>query len=474
MLGDPLRPIEEDLIWPWRQYRLSRSGAHPGLAAPDLASGLSSWSPHPKEAPMSIDQSHPKAVTALRDLILDALNANRGTARGRTLLRQSLEELGPARSIVIDAGGRVIAGNKVVEAARDLALPIQVVETDGDGLVVVQRRDLDLTDPRARRLAVADNRIGELNLDWDPEVLAQLHGDGVPLDELFTVDELERLVGHGFTTGQTDENEVLDPPESSTIQAGDLFILGPHRVLCGDATNPADVARLLGDARPRLMTTDPPYGVTYDAMWRHVYDPSARTAVGAVTNDDRVDWRAAWQLFPGSVMYVWHAGLHAGKVATSITSGGFAVRAQIVWVKPHFVLSRGAYHWQHEPCWYAVRDGADAGWVGDRTQTTVWEVAHLSPFGGERAGENTTTGHSTQKPVRLLEIPLLNHTARGDAVFDPFLGSGSTLIAAEKTGRRCVGLEIEPRYVQVIVERWERFTGGVATKVGEDRRDAEA
>jgi DNA modification methylase len=424
---------------------------------------------------MSTDRSNLKPVTVLRDLILDALNANRGTARGRSLLRQSLEELGAARSVVVDAGGHVIAGNKVVEAARELALPIHVVETDGDRLVVVQRRDLDLeADPRARRLAVADNRIGELNLDWDPEVLAQLQGDGVPLDDLFTIDELERLVGHGLRGGETEENEVVDPPESSTIQPGDLFALGTHRVLCGDATNPAHVARLLGEAQPRLMTTDPPYGVRYDATWRHTYDPSARTAVGAVTNDHRVDWRAAWQLFPGSVMYVWHAGLHAGEVATSITSTGFALRAQIVWVKPHFVLSRGAYHWQHEPCWYAVREGADAGWVGDRTQSTVWEVAHLSPFGGDRSGENTATGHSTQKPVRLFEIPLLNHTARGDAVFDPFLGSGSTLIAAEKTGRQCLGLELEPRYVQVILERWERFTGGVATKVGEDLTDGEA
>jgi DNA modification methylase len=424
---------------------------------------------------MSLDESTPTHIGDIHELTLDTLNANRGTDRGRALLRRSVQELGPARSIVIDAAGHVIAGNKVVEVARDLKLPIQVVPTDGDRLVVVQRRDLDLhADPRARRLAVADNRIAELNLDWDPEILARLQEDGVPLDELFTIDELERLVGHGLNAGEGDENAVVDPPETSAIAPGDLFALGDHRLLCGDATNPAHVARLLGSDRPLLMTTDPPYGVTYDAAWRHAYDPGARTAVGRVTNDDRVDWRAAWELFPGSVMYVWHAGLHAGEVATSIVAAGFELRAQIVWVKPNLVLSRGAYHWRHEPAFYAVRAGADANWLGDRTQTTVWDVPNLNAFGGDRTGENAVTGHSTQKPVRLFEIPLLNHTRRGDAAFDPFVGSGTALIAAEKTGRRCFALELEPRYVQVVIERWERFTSRTAVKITAGDHDGEA
>jgi DNA modification methylase len=417
----------------------------------------------------------PTDIATITDLTLDPLGANRGTARGRALLRQSLEDFGIGRSIVIDASGRVIAGNKVLEVARDLAMPIQVVATEGERLVVVQRRDLDLeTDPKARRLAIADNRVAELNLEWDPEILARLQTDGVPLDELFTRDELERLVGHGLNAGETDENEVLDPPVTSTIRRGELFGLGSHRLLCGDATNPADVGRVLGDDRPALMTTDPPYGVSYDASWRHAYDPTARTAVGRVSNDDCVDWRAAWQLFPGTVMYIWHAGLHAGDVSASITATGFELRAQIVWVKPHLVLSRGAYHWRHEPCFYAVRTGADAGWVGDRTQTTVWEVPNLNPFGGDRAGENAATGHSTQKPVRLFEIPILNHTCRGASTFDPFLGSGTALIAAEKTGRRCLAMELEPRYVQVAIERWERFTGLTAVKIGDAEPDVDA
>jgi DNA modification methylase len=417
---------------------------------------------------MAADETDVRTLTTVRDLTLDTRCANRGTDRGRALLRKSVQELGAARSIVVDAAGQVIAGNKVLEAARDLDLPIAVVTTDGDRLVVVQRRDLHLeTDANARRLAVADNRIGELNLDWDPSILAQLQADGIPLDDLFSVDELERLVGHGLTAGHTDENSVGDPPETSSVSVGDLFALGDHRLLCGDATNAAHVARLLGAERPSLMATDPPYGVEYDASWRLVLDPDADLATGPVTNDDRIDWSAAWNLFPGDVAYVWHAGLHAAPVATSLETAGFAVRAQIVWVKPHLVLSRGHYHWRHEPAWYAVRAGADAGWLGDRTQTTVWEVPNLNPFGGNRAGENAVSGHSTQKPVRVFEIPILNHTRRGDAVFEPFLGSGTSLIAAQKTGRRCFAMEVAPRYVEVAIQRWEAFANGHAEKIAD-------
>jgi DNA modification methylase len=160
------------------------------------------------------------------------------------------------------------------------------------------------------------------------------------------------------------------------------------------------------------------------------------------------------------VIYVWHAGVHASEVATGIRAAGFELRAQIIWAKQHFALSRGAYHWQHEPCWYAVRKGGRSYWRGDRTQSTVWQVANLNPFGGNH--EESPTGHATQKPVDLMRRPILNHTERGEAVYDPFLGSGTTLIAAEMTERICYGLEIDPRYCDVIVRRWQEFTGNKA------------
>ena len=141
---------------------------------------------------------------------------------------------------------------------------------------------------------------------------------------------------------------------------GDLWLLGPHRVLCGDATDPAAVARLLGGVEPQLMATDPPYGVDYDPAWRNASGSSRTGRTGKVLNDDRADWRAAWALFPGEVAYVWHGALHAGTVAESLVASGFEIRSQIIWAKDRLVLSRGHYHWQHEPCWYAVRKAAGA------------------------------------------------------------------------------------------------------------------
>jgi DNA methylase len=235
--------------------------------------------------------------------------------------------------------------------------------------------------------------------------------------------------------------------------------------LCGDATDEADVARVLGEATPQLLTSDPPYGVEYDPTWRPQVGRRGRHAVGPVTNDDRVDWRAAIQWYRGDVVYLWHAGLHAGAVGESLTALGFVLRAQIIWQKPHFVLGRGDYHWAHEPCWYAVRKGRPSHWRGDRTQSTVWSVPNLNPIGGQRGGENAVTGHSTQKPVRLFELPMLSHTMSGDTVYDPFVGSGTAIIAAEKTGRICHAIEITPQYVQATIDRWEAFTGRTAERV---------
>jgi DNA modification methylase len=332
------------------------------------------------------------------------------------------------------------------------------VESDGRTLVVVQRVDLTASDPRARQLAVADNRTGEVGLLWDEEALRALQQEGVDLSHWWTESEWARLVGPDPCATGAHEDAVPSPTET-TLRVGDLVTLGPHRLLCGDATNCDHVARLLNGLVPSLMVTDPPYGVEYDPAWRVAVDGSPGHALGRVPNDDRADWGDAFALFPGDVAYVWHAGLHAGTVAESLQRHQFELRAQIIWNKGHFVLSRGHYHWQHEPCWYAVRAGATATWQGDRTQTTVWDVPNLNPFGAAPAELDARTGHSAQKPVRLFERPLLNHTRPGDAVYDPFGGSGSALIAATKTARRCCMLELDPGYTQRIVDRWIAFTG---------------
>jgi DNA modification methylase len=403
-------------------------------------------------------------VRTLADVTADPRNANRGTARGLVALDTSLREFGAARSIVLDRHGRIIAGNKTAERARELGLPLRVVRTDGRQLVAVQRDDLDLTtDVRAQRLAIADNRVGELDLEWDVDMLRRLSAEGVDLSAFWTEAEFAALLGTA-PAGPTDENAVVEP-RATTIQRGELFMLGRHRILCGDATSSEDVARVLDGIIPIVMITDPPYGVQYDPAWRHRVAPMQRTAVGRVTNDDRAEWTAAWRLFSGPVAYVWHAALKAGTVAADLEAAGFVIRSQIIWVKQHFALSRGAYHWQHEPAWYAVRRGARSPWFGDRTQTTVWEAANLNAMGGTRHADNAVTGHSTQKPVRVFEIPILNHTRPGETIYDPFSGSGTAVIAAEKLGRACRAIEIEPTYIQATIDRWEAFTGQRATRV---------
>jgi DNA modification methylase len=397
----------------------------------------------------------------LTDLTADPRNANRGTDRGRAALARSLRESGAGRSVVIDRHGRIIAGHKTVEQAKALGMPLRIVHTDGQHLIAVQRVDLDVrTDPRAKALAIADNRVGELDLEWDVEMLKQLQAEGFDLSAFWTETEFAALLAEP-STGLTDENAVVEPGPTDIVR-GELIVLGQHRLLCGDATSAGDVRRLLGDATPVLMTTDPPYGVKYDPAWRHRVNPSQRTAVGRVMNDDRAEWTAAWQLFPGAIAYVWHAALKAPTVAADLEAAGFSIRSQIIWVKQHFALSRGDYHWGHEPAWYAVRGKGQ--WRGDRRQTTVWEVANLNPFGGAGAADNAVTGHRTQKPVRLFEIPIVNHTVAGEAVYDPFCGSGTALIAAEKLGRACYAMEIDPKYVQAAVNRWQAFTGQKAIR----------
>lgn len=176
-------------------------------------------------------------------------------------------------------------------------------------------------------------------------------------------------------------------------------------------------------------------------------------AVGKVLNDARADWREAWNLFPGAVAYVWHGALHAPAVAASLLAEGFELRAQIIWDKARHVISRGHYHWKHEPCWYAVRKNSTGHWSGDRSQMTVWDIPHAK----------SETGHSTQKPVECMKRPIENNSKPGDAVYEPFSGSGTTIIAAETTGRRCLAAELNPAYVDVAVLRWEAFAGRVAT-----------
>jgi DNA modification methylase len=230
---------------------------------------------------------------------------------------------------------------------------------------------------------------------------------------------------------------------------------GGHWLLCGDATSADDVKRVLGDAQPHLMVTDPPYGVDYDPAWRKRAGVHLNKAkLGKVANDDRADWHEAWALFSGDVIYCWHSHRYAVVVHDSLEAARFDIRAQIIWAKDRLVLSRGDYHWQHEACWYAVRKGRTGHWAGDRSQTTLWPI---------KAREDEGHGHSTQKPAECMKRPIENNSAPGQAVYDPFVGSGTTIIAAEMTGRVCHAIEIDPAYADVAVQRWAKFANKIAT-----------
>jgi DNA modification methylase len=272
-------------------------------------------------------------------------------------------------------------------------------------------------------------------------------------------------------TGKTDPDDVPEVPEEPYVKPGELWVLGDHRLLCGDATDPAAVERLLDGATPRLLVTDPPYGVQLDPTWRDgIYNklgPGAKPYMRieghqntTLSGDTVVDWSPAFALVPSlEVAYVWHAGVHGAAVADGLASLGFEIRSQIIWAKTQFAMSRGAYHWQHEPCWYAVRKGAIAEWLGDHTLSTLWELASPKMIMG--GSDERKEDHPAQKPFEAMARPVRNH--RGD-VYEPFAGSGTTIIAAEQLGRRCYALEIDPKYAQVAKERWEAFTGQEATR----------
>jgi DNA modification methylase len=394
----------------------------------------------------------------VEDLFPYARNARTHSKEQVVQIAASIREFGWTNPVLVDGDRGIIAGHGRVMAARKL------------GLAEVPTIELrDMTEAQKRAYIIADNKLAE-NAGWDMELLALELADLAGLDfDLgligFDPDELTALLGRAQGEGLTDPDEVPDEPARAVTVAGDVWVLGRHRLICGSCTDAAVVAQVLAGVTPHLMVTDPPYGVNYDASWREkagVNGPNG--AKGKVLNDDRADWREAWALFPGDVAYVWHAGLFAGSVADSLTATGFSLRSQIIWAKSQMVLSRGDYHWQHEPCWYAVRQGRKGGYGGGRKQTTLWAI---------EKPQKSETGHSTQKPVECMKRPIENNSSEGQAVYEPFAGSFTTGIAAEMTGRVAHAVELNPIYVDVGVIRWQSFTGQTAVLEATGRTFAE-
>lgn len=405
-------------------------------------------------------------------LIPYAKNARTHSPEQIEQIAASIREFSWTNPILIDPDGGIIAGHGRLMAAQKLGM------ADVPCIVIA-----GLTEAQRRALVIADNRLAE-NAGWDLDLLRS--EIGALQDADFDVsllgwddDALAEIMVQG-TEGLTDPDAAPPAPKEPVTRPGDLWILGAHRIVCGDSTDAAVVQRVLDGVQPHLMVTDPPYGVNYDASWREKAGLTGEgSAQGKVQNDDRADWREAWALFPGTVAYIWHGALHALTVAESLDAARFKVRAQIVWVKTRGVISRGHYHWQHEPAFYAekqdpadgsfsidhdgltyaVRPGKAANWRGGRKQTTVWFIEHLK----------SETGHSTQKPVECMRRPIENNSSPGQAVYEPFSGSGTTIIAAETTGRACHAVELDPAYVDVAVLRWQAFTGQKAVLDGDGR-----
>jgi len=373
----------------------------------------------------------------------------------------SIAEFGFTNPILAGGDNVIIAGHGRLLAAQLLGInTVPVIILD------------HLSEAQRRALVIADNKLAE-NAGWDEETLrlelTALQEMDFDLDLMgFSDEELDDLLADfdRAALGEAEgEDDIPEPPEDPVSRPGDLWILGKHRLLCGDATVSTDVARVLDGVKPLLMATDPPYGVKYDPAWRNHVGAAKTKRTGKVLNDDRADWREAWALFPGDVSYVWHGALHATTVAESLEAAGFNVRSQIIWAKDRLVLSRGDYHWQHEPCWYAVRKTGKGHWAGDRKQTTLWRIANKD--------QDAETVHGTQKPVECMRRPILNNSSPGQAIYEPFMGSGTTLIAAETTGRVCLGIELNPSYIDVAVERWQQFTGQAAVLDGTDQTFAD-
>jgi DNA modification methylase len=383
----------------------------------------------------------------------------------------SIREFGFKIPCLVRSNGEVVDGHLRLKAARKLGITeIPIILCD----------EWSPAQVKAFRLMV--NR-SVTWADWDQELLAQ---------ELQEIQEMDfDLSFTGFDTHEIDSLLALDDeekanaapplPESPVSRLGDLWRLDRHRLVCGNATSSEAVARLLGERKPRLMVTDPPYGIELDSEWR---DRAGLNGHGAaepsymkkrttghtetkISGDTRADWSEAFALVPSlEAAYVWHASKFTREVLNGLLKIGFIHHQQLIWNKGRTVLTRTPYWFGHEPCWFVRKKNAP--WYGKAGEnSTVWDSP--SPKFIMGASNEEKYDHPTQKPIELMRRPILNHLKRGELVFDPFLGSGTTLAAAELTERVCYGLELDPKYVDVVIERWQQLTGKHA-KLEADKR----
>ncbi len=386
------------------------------------------------------------------DLTPDPSNVRKHGARNLEAIRSSLERFGQQKPIVVDGEGMVRAGNGTLAAAIEL----------GWESIDIVRSDLDSKALRA--FAVADNRAAELAA-WTDELgplLAELVGEDIAASDLgFSDAELARLTG-----ASADEGETPEPPVEPVTKLGDLWTLGDHRLLCGDSTDAASVARLMGKQRAHLMATDPPYLVDYDGG-NHPPSRSNKPDSRDKLNTSYVEHLGDSDLYARFLrvalafilerapVYQWHAARTHGQVDAAWSANGLLAHQHLVWVKPRPVLLRMHFMWQSEQCFY--------GWVRGQQPTQARRPPNNTSNVWQVDGESDGI-HPTQKPVEIFAHPIRYHTKTGEVCYEPFSGSGTQIAAAEQLDRRCFAMELSPPFVDVAVERWEQLTGGKATR----------
>jgi DNA modification methylase len=376
-------------------------------------------------------------------------------------LARSIKEFSFRQPIVVDEDGVVIVGHTRLKAAQRLGLtevPVHVA--------------VGLSPEKAKAYRIADNQTATI-ADWDmdllPVELQELKDLGLDLDLLgFDDDELKALFAPPPTEGNTDSDDVPEIPTVAVAQPGDIWALGEHRLLCGNSTVAGDVAKVMGNDRAALCATDPPYLVDY---------------TGERPNDSGKDWSGVYHeveitdaesfftavftnvlsvVAPKAALYCWHAHRRCGLIQQVWERLGILDHQQVIWVKPTPVFGRVYWHFRHEPAMMGWVKGSQPEHDSDHEFNSVWEI--------DWEGKSRIVGneHPTQKPVEIFARPMRKHTRPGDVVFEPFCGSGSQIIAAEKEGRRCRAIELEPVFVDVAVQRWEQFTGKKAERLRAD------
>lgn len=384
-------------------------------------------------------------LVGIERLIPYAKNSRTHSEEQVAQLAGSIREFGFTNPVLIGADSDIIAGHGRVLAARKLGLE-----------EVPCIRLGHLTETQKRAYIIADNKLA-LNAGWDEELL-KLELLSLRDDESFNLEltgfneaELDALLCVQTIEGNTDPDDVPEEPAIPVSVLGDLWTLGKHRLLCGDSTSIDSLNRLCENQLVDLWLTDPPYNVAYEGKTKD----ALKIKNDAMEDEDfrqflRDCYVAADSVMkPGAVFYVWHSDSEGFNFRGAAKDAGWKVRQCLIWEKQTMVMGRQDYHWKHEPCLYGWKEGAGHLWASDRKQTTLLKFDRPS-----RNGE-----HPTMKPVALFEYQLLNNTKGGDTVLDSFGGSGTTLIAAEKNGRVARLMELDPKYCDVIVTRWQDFTG---------------